>query len=51
MNTTLATSGLTIAFIGVGRNTGLQAGEVAALRRIAAQWAKRAGTTATFPAR
>lgn len=40
--------GSTITFIGVGRNTGLRADEVAALRRIAAQYAQRAGATATF---
>ena len=32
----------------MGRNTKLQAAEVAALRRIATQWGKRAGATVTF---
>ena len=40
--------GTTTEFIGIGRNTKLQATEVAALRRIATLWGKRAGTTVTF---
>lgn len=40
--------GSTITFIGVGRNSGLRAAEVATLRQIAALYAQQAGATATF---
>lgn len=43
-----ADPGTTTEFIGVGRNTRLQASEVAALRKIAVLWGNRAGTTVTF---
>lgn len=41
-------AGSAIEFIGIGRNTRLQAAEVATLRKIATQWGARAGATVTF---